>query len=75
MDEKILEIASDAIGVDVEAVKANSKHLPELDAWYCWDPKRGGRSVIVNTQYEKLSVGSAINFARLLEAFKEGERN
>lgn len=75
MDKKIFEIAAAALDVDIETVKINVKHLPEIDAYYFWNPIRGGRSLIINSKYEKLVVGSAINFAGLLKSFTEGKRN
>ena len=76
MNEKILEIAADALGVDAEIAKTNSKEIPEINAYYFWNPVRGGRSAIIDlATHEKLVASSALGFEQLLQEFRNGKRN
>lgn len=75
MDNKIIEIAAKAMKIPTEKAKENFKELTEINAFYFWNPARGGISVIVNSNGEKLAATSAVNFNSHLEEFKKGRRN
>ena len=75
MDKKILELVTTALKITEEDALKNSEPLPDLDATYFWNPIRGGSSVIVNSNGEKLTAGSAINLDVHKKAFLEGKRN
>ena len=51
MENKILQLASEIIGTDVEDIKNHYKDIPEINAHYFWSPLRGGVSVIINSNY------------------------
>ena len=75
MDKKIAEIAAKVMKVSVEEALKHNKEIPGHDAYYFWNPVRGGIAVIVNVQGEKLGATSSVGFERHLAAFLEGRRN
>lgn len=75
MKNKLLEIAAKALKVKSEEIQDNFKELPEINAYYFWTSGRGGLSIIVNTDGEKLSATSRVSLERHIEAFKSGKRN
>lgn len=75
MDKNIIEIAAKAMKISTEKVMENYKELSDINAFYFWNPIRGGISVIVSSNGEKLAATSAVNFDRHLEEFKKGRRN
>ena len=61
MKNELLEIAAAALKVDSKDIKDNFKELPEINACYFWVSGRGGISVIVNENGEKLSATSRVS--------------
>ncbi len=75
MNEKIVEAAAKAMKVSVQVAKENHKLIPEHNLYYFWNPVRGGISVIINDECEKLAAVSGVKFEKHLEAFLNGKRN
>ena len=75
MFEEIAETAAHLLGISTEDAKKHSKFVDEAEAYYFWDAKRGGKSVIINYEGEKLVVGSATSYENLVSAFLSGKRN
>lgn len=75
MNIKIIELAANVMKVSVDEAAKHNKSLPDIDAFYFWNPVRGGISVIVNSSGEKLGAGSSVSFEKHLKAFLEGKRN
>ncbi len=75
MDKKISEVAASAMKVSVDEAIKHCKEIPEIGAYYFWNPIRGGISVIVDANLEKLAATSSVNFEKHLVAFKDGRRN
>lgn len=75
MKEEILALAAQTMKVSPEEAGKHFKEIPEIDAYYFWNPVRGGISVIINEACERLGATSAVNFEKHLEAFKSGKRN
>lgn len=75
MDIKIIELAAKVMKVSVEEAAKHNKLLPDINAFYFWNPVRGGISVIINSSGEKLGAGSSVNFEKHLKAFLDGKRN
>ena len=75
LDEKIVEIAASVLKVTKEEALECSKVIEDAELYYFWTNTRGGISVIINKEGEKLAAGSAISFEMLLEAFGNGKRN
>jgi len=75
MNEKLLQIASDILGISVDDIQENSKPIPEIDAFFCWNPIRGGLQMIINDAEEKLVMGSSFSYDKILTFFNEGKRN
>ena len=71
----MLEIAAAAMHVPIEIAEKNCKEIADHKCFYFWNPVRGGISVIVNADGEKLAAGSAVNYERHLKAFLDGRRN
>ncbi len=74
-DNDINNIAATSLKIPVEEVVKNSKPIPEINATYFWEPVRGGKAVIIDSNGEKLIADSSISFDKHLEEFKNGKRN
>ncbi len=75
MDEKILKIAEEVIKIPREECLQHYKELPEIGAFYFWNPIRGGLSVIIDKDGTKLVATSAVSFEKHVDVFKSGKRN
>ena len=75
MNEKIIEIAAKVMKVTPDEAKRYYKKIEGIDAYYFWQPVRGGSAVIIDSNGEKLGASSAVNFNKHLEEFKKGRRN
>lgn len=75
MDEKILEIAAKTMKTTIDVAKNHFKEVPEINAYYFWNPIRGGISVIIDSNGEKLGATSSVSFDKHLKAFIDGKRN
>ena len=75
MKDEIVAIAAKSIKVPVEEAKEHCREIPELNAYYFWNPVRGGIAVIVNENGEKLSAASSVSYERHKAAFEAGRRN
>lgn len=73
--DNIIEIAAKAMKVSIEDAQKHNKKIPDIDAYYFWNPIRGGIAVIVASNGEKLSATSTISYEKHLAAFIDGKRN
>ncbi len=74
MKELINTVAA-LLNITVEEAEKNNKELPNLEAHYFWSTARGGRSVIIKANGEKLVATSSVNYEKHLQAFIDGKRN
>lgn len=70
-NDDVMEI----LDIDIETFKKCRKKINEIDAWYIWNPARGGKSVIIDSRGEKLVANSSVSFNKHLQDFKGGKRN
>lgn len=75
MNQELIEIAANVMHVTFDEAEKHWKAIPEHDAYYFWNPVRGGISVIINEKKEKLGATSSVSFERHLKAFLDGRRN
>lgn len=75
MNKEIVSIAASVLKISVEDALRNSKEIPNYNLMYFWNPIRGGLSVIINKEGEKLVATSSVNFEKHLKAFLDGKRN
>lgn len=75
MEQEIIDLAAGAMKVTPEEAAKHYKEVPEIQGWYFWNPVRGGISVLVNNEGEKLAATSAVSFEKHLKAFASGKRN
>lgn len=75
MNKKIVKIAAETMKVSENVAEENYKELPEQDAYYFWNPERGGIAVIVGKNGEKLGAVSGLAFEKHLQAYIDGKRN
>ena len=75
MDPKLLELAASVLHVSAEEALKNCKKIDGMNAYHFWQPFRGGISVIIDSNYEKLGATSSVSFERHLKAFLDGKRN
>lgn len=75
MDKTIKNIVTQNLGITNDVVEKNSMFLNDLNSYYCWNPSRGGKQMIINKDAEKLVGSSSINRKKLIEDFKGGKRN
>lgn len=72
---EIIKIASNVLGISIAEAEKNAKEIPEIEAYYFWNPVRGGLAVIVNREGEKLAATSSVSYETHLQAFIDGRRN
>lgn len=75
MKGNIAEMASQVLGMTVEEVTLHHKRVPEIDGYYIWNPTRGGRSMLVSRDGDRLVATSAIGYSRHLSDYLAGRRN
>ena len=75
MNSIIIELAAQVMKVTVEDAANHCKKIPEIDAYYFWNPVRGGIAVIVSENGEKLAATSSVSYERHVTAFVDGKRN
>ena len=75
MNDEMIQMAAEVLDLDVEEVEEHSKEVPEINGFYIWNPKRGGRSMLVSEDGGRLVAGSAVSFKRHLTDFLAGVRN
>lgn len=75
MNKRIITTAAETMKVPLEVAEENYKELPKQDAYYFWNPVRGGITVIVGKDGEKLGASSGIIFEKHLQAYIDGKRN
>lgn len=75
MKNEIAAIAAKSMKVSLEDALQHYKEVPEINAYYFWNPVRGGIAVIVNEDGAKLAAASSVSFNRHVEAYKAGRRN
>lgn len=75
MDNELVETAAKVLHISEENASQYCKKIPEINAWYFWNPVRGGGAVIIDENKEKLGATSSVSFERHLRAFMEGRRN
>ena len=75
MNKEIIEIAAKVVKLPEDEVVKHYRELPEINAYYFYNPIRGGIGVIVDENLEKLGATSRVSFERHLQAFKDGRRN
>ena len=75
MNNNLIKIAAEAMKISEEKAVENYKQIENSNAYYFWNPVRGGIAVIVNEDGEKLSATSAISFQKHWDAFQSGKRN
>ena len=69
----IKKMVSTILKIMPEEIK--SAPVPDSDAIYFWDPKKGGMAVIINSAGEKLLATSGVSPQKHMEDFKAGCRN
>lgn len=75
MERKIIETAAQALKISLEETPKYVKPVPEINGYYFWNPVRGGLSVLINAQGERLVATSSVSFEKHLRVFLEGRRN
>lgn len=75
MSNNIIEIAAQAMHVTIEVAQKHYKIIDGFNAFYFWNPVRGGLAVIVSEEGEKLTATSSLSYERHLQAFLNGKRN
>lgn len=75
MDKKLIEIAAQVLKVSASDAAQHCKEIPEENAYYFWNPVRGGAAVIVAENGEKLGASSSVSYEKHLAAFRSGRRN
>lgn len=75
MNKKIIKIASEILNITLDEAEKNCKEISEINAYYFWNPTRGGISIIINELGEKLGATSGVSYEKHLQAFRDGKRN
>lgn len=75
MNNELFDIAAKTLHMSVEDTKKHCKPVNEINAYYFWNPVRGGLAVIVSEEGEKLAATSSVSFEKHVQAFLSGKRN
>ena len=75
MKNEIIEIAANTLHISTAEAQKNYKEIADVNAFYFWNPVRGGLAVIIAENGEKLAATSSISFEQHLQAFLSGKRN
>ena len=75
MESRLLEAAAQAIRVTPEEAEKHCREVPEINGYYFWNPVRGGLSVLIRLNGERLIATSSVRFDKHLSTFLEGRRN
>ena len=62
------------LNIDEETFNKCQKKLDEINGWYFWNPQRGGLSMIITENGEKLVANSSISFKRQYHDFIKGKK-
>lgn len=73
--DHIIKIAAQTMKISYADAERHCKKIPDSNAYYFWNPIRGGIAVIVDTNGEKLGAASSVSYERHLKAFLSGKRN
>lgn len=71
----IYQLAADVLNISRDQAIQFSKKVERANAMYIWDPTRGGISVFISPNGEKLAATSSVRYEDHLKAFLEGKRN
>lgn len=75
MKKEIIELAANVMRIPVEKAQEHFKEIDGMNAYYFWNPIRGGIAVIINDDGEKLAATSSVSYGDHLKAFQAGRRN
>lgn len=75
MEKELLVKAAEKIGITVDEAEKNCIKLADQNAFYIWNPIRGGKAVIIDHNGEMLGAASSISLEKHVEAFISGKRN
>ena len=75
MNKDIIDIAAQTMHITFEDAQKHCKAIDGINAFYFWNPIRGGLAVIVSEGGEKLAATSSISYEKHLQAFLNGKRN
>lgn len=75
MNETQRQTAMEILNLTPEEAEKNTKPIPEENACYCWNSTRGGLQMLIHENGEKLVLGAAFSFEKLLAMYREGKRN
>ena len=71
----MISTVMELLNLSREETEKNYKVLSEINAFYFWNNLRGGRSIIIKENGEKLVASSIVSFEEHLYAFIDGKRN
>lgn len=75
VEKEIISLAAKTLGVSYKDAEKYNKPVPQINGWHFWNPVRGGLSVLINRNGEKLVTSSPLNFDKRVEMFLSGKRN
>ncbi len=69
-----IDTAVQYLDLSLDQVPRRSREIPELDAVYFWESKRGGGALIVGADGSMLYATSSVPFDPHVAAFADGRR-
>ncbi|MGY4645721.1 hypothetical protein [Cellulomonas sp. URHB0016] len=67
-------LASRLLRIPLDVALENSRDLDDVDAFFYWEPTRGGGQIIVGHDESVLFGISALSMQQMVEAFAAGRR-
>ena len=71
----IKDIVMELLDIDEETFNKCQRKLDDMDTYYFWNPARGGKAIIINSDGERLIASSGIPFKKHYDDFVVGRRN
>lgn len=75
MNDTLVTMAAEVLDMSEGEVREHTKEVPEVDGFFVWNPARGGRSMVVNRQGERLVAKGFVSFEQHVQDFLAGRRN
>ena len=69
-----MQIAQQCLGITGAEATTNSRRLGDIDAYYFWQPGRGGGALIVGPDGSALFANSSVSLEKHKEEFRNGRR-
>ena len=75
LSDDLINLICEKLNISKDEAMQNCKELTGMNAYYFWNSSKGGISVIIKPNGERLFATSGVSFLKHLEEFNKGKRN